>query len=153
MSIPTLGRRTLPTGILQNWPAGTPVTLQTLASLMISMSDNTGTDHLLFYLGRQEVEAVAPQTMRPFYATLELFKIKWGSDPVRQQQFVDATLAERRLLLDGMRSVSIESVRFRATPTLVDSIEWFATTRKLCDVIGAVGFDPVLGTNTGLVDR
>src|SRR5690606_12626143 len=36
--------RSLPTGILQDWPADTPVTIATLANLMISISDNTATD-------------------------------------------------------------------------------------------------------------
>jgi beta-lactamase family protein len=37
----------LPSGTLQSWPAGSPVTLHTLASMMISASDNTAADELL----------------------------------------------------------------------------------------------------------
>jgi hypothetical protein len=48
----------MPSGKLQRWPKGSPVTLATLASLMISESDNTATDHLLFTLGRERVEAM-----------------------------------------------------------------------------------------------
>ena len=39
-----------PSGMLQSWPAGSPVTLHTLASLMISISDNTAADELLVTL-------------------------------------------------------------------------------------------------------
>ncbi|MEM6429826.1 MAG: serine hydrolase, partial [Deinococcota bacterium] len=35
--------RSLPSGMLQDWPVGTAVTLETLATLMISISDNTAT--------------------------------------------------------------------------------------------------------------
>ena len=50
------GHISLPSGILQDWPVGTPLTLQTLASLMISESDNTATDALLATVGREAVE-------------------------------------------------------------------------------------------------
>jgi len=48
--------KSLPSGILQTWPSGAPVTLQTLATLMISQRDNTAADHLLHTLGRENVE-------------------------------------------------------------------------------------------------
>src|SRR5690606_39753601 len=46
------GDVSLPTGILQEWPVGTPMTIQSLATLMISISDNTATDVLLRVAGR-----------------------------------------------------------------------------------------------------
>src|SRR6185436_600599 len=48
----------MPSGKLQKWPVGTPLTLASAAALMISESDNTATDHLLFTLGRERVEAM-----------------------------------------------------------------------------------------------
>ena len=36
-----------PSGVLQGWPTGTPMTLQTLATLMIYISDNTATYNLV----------------------------------------------------------------------------------------------------------
>jgi beta-lactamase class A len=44
--------RSLPTGILQDWPSGSSVTLQTLATLMISVSDNTAADALIDILAQ-----------------------------------------------------------------------------------------------------
>ena len=49
-------RASLPSGITQSWPAGSPVTLQTLATLMISISDNTATDTLVT-LERRKLDA------------------------------------------------------------------------------------------------
>src|SRR3546814_19943485 len=40
-----------------NWPTGTPVTLQTLATWMISVSDNGPTDPLTHLLGREALHA------------------------------------------------------------------------------------------------
>jgi hypothetical protein len=44
---------------MAEWPMGSPVTLYTLALKMISISDNTATDHLLFELGRESIERQA----------------------------------------------------------------------------------------------
>jgi hypothetical protein len=44
---------------MAEWPIGSPVTLYTLALKMISISDNTATDHLLFELGREAIERQA----------------------------------------------------------------------------------------------
>ncbi len=41
---------------LADWPLDSPVTLQTLALKMISISDNTATDHLLHLFGRERIE-------------------------------------------------------------------------------------------------
>jgi beta-lactamase class A len=41
---------------LADWPTGSPVTINTLALKMISISDNTATDHLHYLLGREGIE-------------------------------------------------------------------------------------------------
>jgi len=46
-----LGAPSLPSGVTQDWPRGTAVTLQTLATQMISISDNSATDTLMLSLG------------------------------------------------------------------------------------------------------
>ena len=45
-----------PASEMGTWPMGSPVTLHTLTLKMISISDNTATDHLLYLLGRQRIE-------------------------------------------------------------------------------------------------
>src|SRR5690606_27330832 len=49
--------RSLPSGELQNEPAGTLVTVREAAEKMIAISDNTATDMLIKRLGREQVEA------------------------------------------------------------------------------------------------
>lgn len=41
---------------LADWPIGSPVTINTLTLKMISISDNTATDHLHYLLDRQRIE-------------------------------------------------------------------------------------------------
>ena len=53
----TLTARSFPSGMMQDWPANSPVTLQTLASMMISISDNTATDQLIDAAGKGSGDA------------------------------------------------------------------------------------------------
>src|SRR5215472_9459217 len=67
--------KSLPSGVLQDWPDHAPLTLYTLAALMISQSDNTATDALIGLLGREKVEAFASRN-KPYLTTREMFVLK-----------------------------------------------------------------------------
>jgi beta-lactamase class A len=133
----TLDGRSLPSGMLQTWPTGSPVTLHTLAAMMISISDNTATDALLKVVGRENVERMmttigvaAPQRNRPFLSTMELFALKTAPE-ADQRAFIDASEAERRrLLATRYASVDPDSVDasvFAGGPNEIDTLEWFAS--------------------------
>lgn len=137
----TLDRASFPSGQMHNWPKGAPVTLHTLATMMISISDNTATDILLHALGRSTVEAElkrighsAPARTLPFLSTLELFGLK-GSD-TNMRRYIKADEAGRRLILADFEDdvagdpTRIEPPRF-AKPTAIDTLEWFASGRDL----------------------
>eukprot|EP01117_Protostelium_nocturnum_P010321 TRINITY_DN3708_c1_g1_i1.p1 TRINITY_DN3708_c1_g1~~TRINITY_DN3708_c1_g1_i1.p1 ORF type:complete len:465 (-),score=99.23 TRINITY_DN3708_c1_g1_i1:159-1376(-) len=125
-----------------NWPIGSPVTLHTLASMMISTSDNTATDQLIKFLGRESVENVmkesghmSPELNIPFLTTSEFFKIK--GDAHRKDfetEFINKTAKERRELLDEELSQipndKVDLGKF-AKPNHIDSIEWFASCYDL----------------------
>jgi hypothetical protein len=68
--------RSLPSGRLQDWPAGAPVTLHTAATLMISESDNTATDLLMDVAGRARVDEALGLTDVP--STREVFA-RWAA--------------------------------------------------------------------------
>ncbi len=100
--------RSMPSGDLHFAPAGSVYTLRYLADVMISQSDNTATDHLLYTLGRENVEAMVAtmghadsSLMIPMLSTRELFAIKTMLPPDRQEAYVNATPDERRAMLDG----------------------------------------------------
>ncbi|MEM7664513.1 MAG: serine hydrolase [Pseudomonadota bacterium] len=132
--------KSYPSGMMQDWPKGAPVTLQTLASLMIAISDNTATDQLIALLGRDRVAKVmadsghnTPDTNRPFLTTRELFLLKAGNDD-RLAAFKAADAQVRAQILDGMRgeTLPLEQVNqaFASGPVAID-IEWFASARDL----------------------
>ena len=137
----TLDRRSLPSGLLQDWPPGSPLTLHTLAALMIARSDNTATDMLLHTLGREKIEALlptlgvkAPERNRPFLSTLEAFALKTG-DPAFLKRWTDADQAGRRALLASdvsrIAAGSIDLGKVAAGPSAIDTVEWFASTEDL----------------------
>jgi beta-lactamase class A len=131
-----LGDKSLPSGVLQNWPAGAPLTLHTAATLMISISDNTATDLLIDTVGREAVEAEmratghsAPELSTPFLKTVEMFVLKGGDQGAA---YAEADEAGRRAILDrlvtqGVDQAPILDVFSGATPVLIDSVEWFAS--------------------------
>jgi beta-lactamase class A len=132
--------KSLPSGFLQTWPAGTPVTLQTLATLMISISDNTAADHLLHILGRENVEAVQtvaghahPALNQPFLSTRELFVLKSPDHTTLLDRYVRGSTTERRAILrdPGVTSRQRRGPDFTNGPIAVERVEWFASTADL----------------------
>jgi hypothetical protein len=113
------------------------------AEKMISISDNTATDHLLYLLGRENVEAMLPQMGHaepqlniPFLGTLEMFKLKWGIKPQQTAEYLTSTSDQKRATLDYLKQVPRDAVGTNGIsfeqPTLIDQLEWFATTEENC---------------------
>lgn len=139
-----IDRHSLPSGILQDWPLGAPVTLHTLASLMISRSDNTGTDVLLRLAGRENVERMMTRMgmsqaarNRPFLSTIELFQLKADADG--RALWLAADEAGRRRILreryeEGGAALDINRL-YAAGPTAIDTIEWFASAADMARVM------------------
>ncbi len=137
-----LDAKSLPSGVMQDWPQGSPVTLATLATLMISISDNTATDMLLETLGREQVEArVAkighsdPAAILPFLSTTEAFALKMDGNADLRTAFLNADEAAQRDLLDQRADEldlsSVDVVQLTGGPRHVDSIEWLAAPRDM----------------------
>lgn len=131
-----LGVRNHSSAGTQNWPLDTPVTLQALATWMISVSDNAATDALMRELGRDAVEGKlasighsAPDRALPMLTTVEAFALK--SNPALRQRFEKATEAGQRELLASERAAlsydSIDMSQLGSGPVAIDSIEWFAS--------------------------
>ena len=132
----SLDARAYSSSATQGWPRGTPVTLQTLATWMISVSDNAATDELIRVLGRDAVEQKlasighsAPDKALPLLTTVEAFALK--SNPALRARFEKASEAQQRDILDNdAAALSYDGVdlsRFGSGPVAIDSIEWFAS--------------------------
>src|SRR3546814_1671266 len=94
-----------------NWPKGTPVTLQTLANWMISVSDNGATDTLIHLLGREAIEARMksaghsdPSRNIPLLTTVEAFALKGNNFNDLRPDFIKGDDAAQRKLIEANRA-------------------------------------------------
>ncbi|WP_425449069.1 serine hydrolase [Dethiothermospora halolimnae] len=145
--------RSLASGILQGWPEGTPVTVKTLSSLMISLSDNTATDHLIDYIGREKIESNLSDINKPILKTNEVFKLKWGVDSSAQEKYINGSIKEKRDIIKKLEDIDINEVKVKQSPTLIDKVEWFFTTEELCNVIYDLKDANEIKINSGLVNK
>jgi beta-lactamase class A len=131
--------KSLPSGVLQDRPAGTVLSLREYANYMISISDNTAADHLIHTLGRDAVEAevrrfgnreAADNT--PFLTTRELFTLKWYRYPTVARQYLALPRAHRTAALERLGRVPLDQIAFVPEPRLADRIEWFGSPLDIC---------------------
>jgi beta-lactamase class A len=131
----------------QNWPRSTPVTLQTLATWMISVSDNAATDALMRVLGRDAIEEKLatighsdPDKALPMLTTVEAFALK--SNPTLRARFQKATEAQQRDLLDNdaaaLKFERIDMAQLGSGPVAIDSIEWFASPADIANLLNNI---------------
>lgn len=139
-----LGPPSLPSGVTQTWVPATPMTLQSLVTLMISISDNTAADTLLHVLGREHVGRIAiasgasPASL-PILSTREAFVLK--GDPARAAAWTRADLPARRAMLaDRARfdSVRLDPAMFGDTPLSSETVEWFASPVAMARLLGGL---------------
>ena len=147
-------QKSLPTGILQNWPDGQALRINTVANLMISLSDNTAADMLIDKVGREYIEQFVPTTMVPFYKTKELFVLKLGRSESYLNWFVQADTKTKRLELEKMDTTNVAELNpYELTSPKHLEIEWLTTTEDLCKTIEILKGVPSLSINAGLVDK
>jgi len=136
-----LTEKSFPSGQLQNWPEGSPLTLHTLASLMISISDNTATDQLIAVLGKQRILKLMkdsghsdPGANDPLLTTRELFLLKASNDETIARWRAAGPDDSVFLISDNIGGPDAELARINAAfangPKAID-IEWFASPADL----------------------
>ncbi|MEP9400643.1 serine hydrolase [Sphingomonas silueang] len=169
----TLDGAPLPGGAYTRQPKGTRVSYRELAERMISVSDNSATDILLFDLGRDKVEAMLPVVgmtdgggrNRPFLGTLEAFKLKGVDGAALGREYAALDPAGRRRMLAGKVAATPVSAIVRdlfqdKKPVAIEQIEWFASPndlirtfdwlRRHSDGPGGADLRAVLSKNPGL---
>ncbi len=141
--------KSLPSGELQDAAAGTELSVFDVATKMISISDNTATDHLIDLVGREQVEKALvlakhdhPSLNYPFLRTREMFALKLLATPAELDAYRKAPLPAKRALLDAFRQRPLPAVDQVAkdwtAPRALD-LEWFANGPDLCNVMATLG--------------
>ncbi len=145
--------KSLPSGILQTWPDNSPLTLQTLASLMISMSDNTATDILIKQVGRESIETNSSNNNIPFLSTRELFSLKGSQNRKLLQRYRKSDEKQRREILAELANQPLPDVNeFIETNPYALDIEWFYNAEELCELMQEVADLPLMSINPGIAN-
>lgn len=138
-----------PDGTIFEMAAGDEVTLRMLAEQMIAISDNSATDHLMFRLGRLQIEQAmvdigVSQSERniPMLSTSDLFRIKFDPTPPNSADYRALDLSGRRSMLDDMVATDVSWLNSEPPMANADGVsiadprdhdlEWFATPLDIC---------------------
>ncbi|MGH9059404.1 MAG: serine hydrolase, partial [Acidimicrobiales bacterium] len=130
--------KSLPSGVLQDRPAGEAPTLAEYADLMVSISDNTATDHLIHLVGRDRVAHQLslfghgrPQANEPFLTTKAFFQLKFG--PAHVRRYLSTPPPERAAMVEQLERLPLpDTSRPWTEPRDIDQIEWFASPVDIC---------------------
>jgi len=145
------------------YPENTPLTIFSLASTMISESDNTSADILIDYIGREKIEERLPYFYNthlelniPFLKTSEIFKIK-SSTSIANEYLSLKSIKEKRKFLDKLKREKINILNIKLNePVLIDKIEWFSSMEDICKLMDYFRkkndsyLNTILSINTGL---
>jgi hypothetical protein len=128
--------KSLPSGRLQDWPSGAPLTAYALAAMMISESDNTAADMLISAVGRRRIEARLPALghsdpaqMTPFLRTSELFRLR--SDTAAALKYLNLPAGEKYGWLEKL-DAPLDAAKLGRGPFGVKKIEWNASPSDVC---------------------
>lgn len=140
--------KSLPSGTMQNDPAGTEHTLREYATQMIAISDNTATDHLIDFIGVTGVERALslakhgkPALNTPYLRTRELFGLKLAASPDELAAYRKSSVAGKRKFLAEVRKRPVElekAVKEWQAPRALD-LEWFASGPEVCSALAVLG--------------
>lgn len=139
--------KSLPSGTMRDDPAGTEHTLREYATQMISISDNTATDHLIDFIGEAAVERALvlakhgkPALNTPYLRTRELFGLKLAASPDELEVYRKGSVAAKRKFLAEVRKRPIDlekAIKEWQAPRALD-LEWFASGKELCNALAAL---------------
>lgn len=143
--------KSLPSGILQDWPVGSALTIETLATLMISISDNTATDALIDIVGRENIEALTPRN-QPFLTTREFFALKNPTNAAWLERYRQGDLEAKRQVLIEVPDLPLPNESVFAGAPVSPDVEWFFTSQELCQLIEQVAPLSAMRVNPGVAN-
>lgn len=141
----TLERRWVgpPHSEMAEWPKASPVTLHTLALKMITISDNTATDHLLHLLGRERIEAQMatmghrhPQWNRPLLSTREMTMLRDKNTGVLGKEYQTLDAVARRRFLAERFAAAPDYAKLDFDTAAYGLAEWYATPLDMARALG-----------------
>ena len=136
-------------GFLVNWFDGAVFTVESLAALMISVSENTATDILMHLLGRDAIAPYAPRNF-PLLTTRELFVLKSPTSEDLLMRFRSGNSTNRAQVLEEVKSAPLPDAKLFIKKPIALDVEYIFTPYELCDLINKVADLPLMTINPGL---
>ncbi|WP_283134323.1 serine hydrolase [Rhizohabitans arisaemae] len=129
-----------PSGTLYDKPDGSKVTVQEAANLMISISDNTGTDLLIHKAGRAKTEEIDREWSKnakrnvPFLTTREMLVMKAIDYPKHAKRYLSFNTKNQKLayLKNTVAKLPVDKVTLWPKPRDIETIEWFGSANDMC---------------------
>jgi len=128
--------RSLPTGSLAYWPKAAPLTVHTLATLLILDSDNTANDMLLRVLRDMPSSRQPDGICQAAMSTRQYFGLR--AAPELSAQYAAATSpSEQRQILQRLPPIELEELaaRFAASANRAPVTGWVATPGQMVVVL------------------
>lgn len=138
--------RSLPSGVLQNLPAGTPINLEMLAQLMIQISDNTATDSLIEVLKKPRIEALSPKNS-PMLTTKELFQLIDVNNQKLRNKYKTATKSTRLDVLTELDKLPLPNVSSIGKRATWQDAEWYLSANEICPLLESIKDAPALNSS------
>ncbi|MCM5560115.1 serine hydrolase [Pleomorphomonas sp. JP5] len=138
--------RSLPSGDLRLYPAGSPFTLHTLAAEMIARSDNTATDLLIRVVGAERAADVLG--LDTLLTTRALFQLK--AEKALANAYVSGSADDRKAILKQLSDRDLPSVAAASSP-YAPGLEWMIPVERLCSLAVALSDLDVFQINPGPV--
>ncbi len=138
--------RSLPSGDLRLYPAGSPFTLHTLAAEMIARSDNTATDLLIRVVGAERAADVLG--LDTLLTTRALFQLK--AEKPLADAYISGSADDRKAILKQLSDRDLPSMAAASSP-YTPGLEWMIPVRRLCSLAVALSDLDVFQINPGPV--
>lgn len=143
--------KAIPGGSLLFVPDNTYFTVRYFAEQMIQRSDNTATDHLLFLLGREQVENRMqlaghhqPELNIPLLSTREFAVLKFLYTDTELTDYRGLSITDKRTFLNqeqrGYQQLNeyFSKNGEQQKPVRIDTLEWFANRFDMCQILIAL---------------
>lgn len=126
--------------VSSKYPDQAPLTIFSLAYHMIAEDDNTATDILIDYIGREKLEAYIKTLTANYALNTPLLKIsevlKIKAKPSIAERYQKASESEKRRLVNSLNNeeIDISNVEF-STPSFIPTIGWFLSPNDICKLM------------------